>query len=220
MTKKRRYQLLCPVARALDVVGDRWSLLILRDLHAGPARFQQLQDGLGLAPNLLTTRLAELSEAGLIHRPDPDRPGPYALTEVGRRTDRVLWELVRFGSLIDRDPQPRTPGSLRTVALPLKMMLAAVPDRPTLSAHLIIDGESFTIEISPDDVDVRYGRPDAEPDLVMRTDYHSFLDLAEGVIDLEHFTSERRQVVAGADRMSEFGALMATALDLAAAGTV
>ena len=61
MTKKRHYQLLCPIARALDVIGDRWSLLILRDLHAGPARFQELHDGLGTASNLLTTRLGELT---------------------------------------------------------------------------------------------------------------------------------------------------------------
>ena len=66
MTRKRPYQLLCPIAQALDVVGDRWTLLILRDLHAGPARFQQLQEGLGIATNLLTTRLAELTESGMI----------------------------------------------------------------------------------------------------------------------------------------------------------
>ena len=66
MTAKRRYRLLCPIARALDAVGDRWALLILRDLHAGPARYQELNEGLGIATNLLSTRLAELTDAGLL----------------------------------------------------------------------------------------------------------------------------------------------------------
>ena len=68
MTAKRRYRLLCPIARALDVVGDRWALLIVRDLHAGPARFQDLETGLGIATNLLTTRLTELTKAGVIEK--------------------------------------------------------------------------------------------------------------------------------------------------------
>ena len=57
MAGSRRYKLLCPIARALDRIGDRWTMLILRDLHAGPARFSELQSGLtGIAPNLLTDR--------------------------------------------------------------------------------------------------------------------------------------------------------------------
>ena len=65
----RRYRLLCPIARALDRVGDRWTLLILRDLHAGPARFVDVQASLpGLAPNLLTKRLRQLEADGLICR--------------------------------------------------------------------------------------------------------------------------------------------------------
>ena len=77
MTAKRRYRLLCPIARALDVVGDRWALLILRDLHAGPARFHDLETGLGIATNLLTTRLIELTDAGLIERSTDAGRGVY-----------------------------------------------------------------------------------------------------------------------------------------------
>ncbi|MCP4968475.1 MAG: helix-turn-helix transcriptional regulator, partial [bacterium] len=96
MPEKRSYRLLCPIARALDVIGDRWTLLILRDLHAGPARYQELQEGLGMATNLLSTRLVELTAAGLIHKPNPGRSA-YELTVLGRLTDRVLWELAGFG---------------------------------------------------------------------------------------------------------------------------
>ena len=68
MSTRRGYQLLCPIARTLDRVGDRWSLLILRDLHAGPARFTELQEGLGLASNLLSSRLRDLTDDGLVSR--------------------------------------------------------------------------------------------------------------------------------------------------------
>jgi DNA-binding HxlR family transcriptional regulator len=102
MTAKRHYNLLCPIARALDAVGDRWTLLILRDLHAGPARYQELHEGLGIATNLLSTRLTELSDSGLIHKTGGQ--SAYELTELGRSTDRILWELTRFGGALDRDP--------------------------------------------------------------------------------------------------------------------
>ena len=69
MAKARSYKLLCPIARALDRIGDRWTLLILRDLHAGPMRFGELQKGLpGTAANLLTERFNKLVAAGLVSK--------------------------------------------------------------------------------------------------------------------------------------------------------
>ena len=88
MSLKRRYQLLCPIARSLDAVGDRWALLVLRDLHAGPARFGELESGLGIATNLLTTRLADLIESGLVTRSSHEGRDHYELTDSGRATDR------------------------------------------------------------------------------------------------------------------------------------
>ena len=66
MSTRRGYDLVCPIARALDRVGDRWTLLILRDLHAGPARFSDLETGLGIASNLLSSRLRDLNDDGLV----------------------------------------------------------------------------------------------------------------------------------------------------------
>ncbi len=130
MTAKRHYNLLCPIARALDAVGDRWTLLILRDLHAGPARYQELHVGLGIATNLLSTRLTELTDSGLIHK--PSEGNAYELTDLGRRTDRILWELSQFGGALDRDPDPREPGNLRTLALPAedRARIGTRPARP------------------------------------------------------------------------------------------
>ena len=208
MARKRQYQLLCPIARALDVLGDRWTLLVLRDLHAGPARFQELQDGLGMASNLLATRLAELTEAGLVEQADVHGHRPYRLTELGRETDRTLWELARFGGRVARDPEPRTPGNLRTIVLPLRFVLEDVPDRPSLTARILIDDETFTIDSSPEAVEVRYGDDPAPADVTVRTAYEPFLDLGEGLIDLDTFAARHLEVVEGHDRLPEFATLM------------
>ena len=212
MTRNRRYQLLCPIARALDVVGDRWALLILRDLHAGPARFQQLQEGLGIATNLLTTRLAELTESGAIEKIDVDGHKAYALTDLGRHTDLLLWELSRFGGLLDPEPDPRRPGNLRTISLPLRISLSAVEDRPNLTVRVLIDDETFTVLSSPEAVHVEYGETTTPADLVIRTDYVGLLDASEGRISLEEFGAEHLEVVDGPEHAGTFAALMSAAL--------
>jgi DNA-binding HxlR family transcriptional regulator len=212
MTAKRSYRLLCPIARALDVVGDRWALLIMRDLHAGPARFRDLETGLGIATNLLSTRLTELTEAGLIEKSTDVGRRAYQLTELGRHTDRLLWELARFGAQLDPDPEPRKPGNLRTIALPLRMMLEAVPARPDLVARLLVDDDSFTITSTSDGVRVDYRDTSNEPDLVARTDYQGFLDAGEGRISFDEFATRHLEIVDGAAHSDTFLTLMGAAM--------
>ena len=210
MTAKRHYNLLCPIARALDAVGDRWALLILRDLHAGPARYQELHEGLGIATNLLSTRLTELTTSGLIHKPQGG--SAYELTDLGRRTDRILWELARFGGALDRDPDPREPGNLRTLALPLRIILEAVPDRPDLTVRLHIDDDVITIVSARDTVDVRYGDSSLPADVVLQTSYEAFLDVAEGSMPAEDFVARHVEVIEGAHNAGAFFALMGAAI--------
>jgi DNA-binding HxlR family transcriptional regulator len=212
MTAKRRYRLLCPIARALDVVGDRWSLLIVRDLHAGPARFQDLETGLGIATNLLSTRLTELTEASLIEKSTDTRLGAYQLTELGRHTDRLLWELARFGTQIDPDPDPREPGNLRTMAVPLRMLLGAVPDRPNLVARLFVDDDSFTIISTPDSVEINYRDTLTEPDIVVRIGYRGFLDASEGRIPFDEFATRHLEIIDGATHADSFLTLITAAM--------
>ena len=86
MTRNRSYHFNCPIARALDRIGDRWTLLILRDLYAGPARFLELQRGLtGIATNLLTDRLTKLMADELVEL----RQGSHGL-KVHDLTDRIV----------------------------------------------------------------------------------------------------------------------------------
>jgi DNA-binding HxlR family transcriptional regulator len=91
----------CPVARTLDVIGERWTLLILRDLFLkGPRRFQDLQDSLEVAPNTLSSRLKDLEDSDLIvRRIYSDHPPrlEYQLSAKGRTLSPVLKALKRWG---------------------------------------------------------------------------------------------------------------------------
>ncbi len=90
----------CSIQRTLDVIGDRWTLLILRDVFRGVRRFSQIQHDLGIAKNLLTDRLGSLVEAGVVERvPYQERPvrHEYRLTEKGRALSPALLALMRWG---------------------------------------------------------------------------------------------------------------------------
>lgn len=102
MTKESRsYNQYCPLARTLDVLGERWTLLIVRELLSGPKRFKDLQDALaGIGTNLLSSRLKEIERNGLIVRaklPPPGVASVYELTEHGRKLDETLLSLIRWG---------------------------------------------------------------------------------------------------------------------------
>lgn len=108
--KRRDYGQYCGLARALDLVGERWALLIVRDLTIRPRRYTDLQAGLpGIPTNVLSTRLKELEQAGVVERrvaPAPQRGVVYALTPVGQELEPVLLALGRWGSSQLGDPQP------------------------------------------------------------------------------------------------------------------
>ena len=216
MPGKRRYRLLCPIARALDALGDRWALLILRDLHAGPARFGELESGLGIATNLLTTRLADLIESGLVTRASHEGRDHYELTDSGRATDRVLWELAGFGTRLPPDDDLREPGNLRTLVVPLRFMLRAVRNRPRSTALFVVDGEPVSIRTSRRSVTVDYGdtfAPGPPPDVEVHTDYDALVDVSEGRLEPDAFLARHVRVVAGADHAPAFLHMMAAGIE-------
>ena len=190
MTRARRYRLLCPIARALDRVGDRWALLVLRDLHAGPARFGELLEGLGVASNLLASRLDELVDGGLVRKTSgPHQVSIYELTPLGASTANLLYELAAFGSRLPPDPDLREPGNRRTVAVTLKVACSRVVDpNLTLSAELRLDGEPFALDVNRGRVDI-LARPAVAPQVILETDYESMVDVTDGLITLQNFAS-------------------------------
>ena len=98
----KSYDQYCGVAKALDLVGERWTLLIVRELVAGPKRYTDLLDGIpGIATDMLAARLKSLEEAELVTRrilPPPAASTVYELTQSGRALEPVLHELAKFGS--------------------------------------------------------------------------------------------------------------------------
>jgi DNA-binding HxlR family transcriptional regulator len=98
----RTYGQYCGLARSLDHVGDRWTLLIIRELLVAPARYRELQDGLpGVATNLLAQRLRQLETDGLVQRrlaDDGSAAVLYELTPLGADLDQVIFALVRWGT--------------------------------------------------------------------------------------------------------------------------
>jgi DNA-binding HxlR family transcriptional regulator len=107
MATKRTYGDRCGIARALDLVGERWALLIVRELLLGPKRFTDLRAGLpNLGPDILSQRLRELEAVGVVRRtklPPPAGSRVYELTEWGRDLEPVVLQLGRWGS---RAPVP------------------------------------------------------------------------------------------------------------------
>ena len=100
MQHKSFADMACPIARSLERVGEWWSMLILRDAFAGKTRFDEFEASLGIAPNMLTRRLASLVDAGMLERrPYSERPlrHEYLLTERGRDFRTVLLAMLDFG---------------------------------------------------------------------------------------------------------------------------
>ena len=99
--KKRSYRQYCSLARALDLIGERWTLLIVRDLLAGPRRYKDLQESLaGIGTNLLAARLKELELAGLVEsisQPPPSSVKAYQLTDRGRALEPTITSLAHWG---------------------------------------------------------------------------------------------------------------------------
>src|SRR3954454_5030595 len=102
MPARRNYSQGCGTAHALDLVGDRWALLVVRELVLGPKRFIDLREGLpGIGPNVLSQRLKELSDAGVTRRgllPRPAGSTVYELTEWGSELEDVIVRLGRWGA--------------------------------------------------------------------------------------------------------------------------
>jgi DNA-binding HxlR family transcriptional regulator len=127
---KRTYGDSCGIARALDLVGERWALLVVRELLLGPKRFTDLRDGLpNLGPDILSQRLRELEAVGIVRRatlPPPAASRVYELTERGLELEPVVLALGRWGSLAPFPPGEQRIGvdsvvlALRTLFDPSK----------------------------------------------------------------------------------------------------
>lgn len=145
---RKSYRQACTVAVALDVLGDRWTILLLRELLGGPSRFQDLKHGLnGIAPNLLADRLRRLEADGLI-RKSSGNGVRYALTELGADTRPLVEALGFFGGSVSRIAPPTHERSIRALSVALQAILvrsSVAVSRNRATIELEIDGDHAEI---------------------------------------------------------------------------
>ncbi len=180
MTGRRKYDQGCAVAHALDLVGERWALLIVRDLLLGAKRFTDLLAGLpGASPDVLTQRLRELTDAGVLHRRRLSPPAAswvYELTPWGADLAPVVVGLAQWAS---RSPAMPYDAPLGTDSLMLSLnalfdRAAAADLRATIALHL--GDERFQIRIGDGELTVTRGQSD-DPDATLDTDQSTLLSL-------------------------------------------
>src|SRR5215207_4475051 len=159
---KRSYNQYCAVARALDVVGERWTLLIVRELSTGPKRFKDLLGGLpGIGTNLLAARLKDLERHELVRRttlPPPAGSRVYELTDLGRSLEPVVVALGRWGSRFLGTPRPADdlkPGWAMVAVRAALKPGAASGARETYEFR--IDEEVFHVRIEDGEAETRQG---------------------------------------------------------------
>lgn len=180
----RRYDQYCGVARALEVVGERWTLLIVRELLLGPRRYTDLAAGLpGMASALLAARLKQLVAEGLVIRrtlPPPAGSRVYELTAAGRELEPLLDGLARWGSRWLGSPRPGDAVRARWVMLAMKTRFDAEAARGVRETYefRFDRGETFQVTIDDGDVDVRDGQIRRPALVVEGDDVATFLEAA------------------------------------------
>ena len=169
--RKRRYEDGCAAAHALDLVGERWALLIVRELLLGPRRFSDLRHALGsISPNVLTQRLADLEIAGVLLRrelPPPAACRVYALTPWGAELESVILELLRWGV---RSPGFERGRPLTADAMALSFKIMFRKERALGHARhgstrvsLVMDRNAYHLAVENGQLAVARGEPPSQP---------------------------------------------------------
>jgi len=185
----RSYGQYCALAKALDVVGDRWTLLVVRELLLrGPCRYTDLRHGLpGIATNLLVDRLRQLEHAGVVSREDAPPPvatGLFRLTSRGEQLEPVLHQLGRWGGPLLRERARDDAFRTHWLGLPARLHLKDhAPDRPPVAIELRTGDEPLVIETLEGTVRTRSGSaPNA--DAVLTGTPRLIVGVLTGKIDL------------------------------------
>jgi DNA-binding HxlR family transcriptional regulator len=178
---KRDYGQHCALAKALNVIGGRWTMLIIRELLPGPRRYKDLLTGLpGMGTNMLTDRLRHLEEEGIVERrtlPPPAGSTVYELTENGRSLEAALFELARWGMPLLGERNEDDQLSARWAMLAMKAEHDAEAAQGVNETYEFrIDDQIFSVEVADGDVHVFDG-PASAPDVVVTTDTETFYEL-------------------------------------------
>ena len=171
MATARTYGEHCAVARALDVVGERWALLVVRELLLGPKRFTDVRSGLpGAKPSVVSHRLKELEEAGVVRRrrlAPPAGAWVYELTDDGRDLEPIVMALGDWGAR-----RPTRPGAVHgadSVVLALRSRFDPGATGLDGSYELRLGDDRYRVEVSGDGISARRGEPETA-DVTIETD--------------------------------------------------
>lgn len=190
MARKRSYEDGCAAAHALDLVGERWALLIVRELLLGPKRFTALRGGLpSISPNVLTQRLNELEAAQVLQRrklPPPASAWVYELTDWGKALEPIVLQLAHWGV---RSPafQRGAPLGVDALMLSFKAMFnptAARRGSVQVSIELHFGNEVFSAQVSGEQLHIARGQAN-KPAATLSTDPQTMLYLAYGKVDID-----------------------------------
>jgi len=158
LTGPRSYEDPCGIARALDAVGERWALLVVRELSYGPKRFTDLRNGLGGAsPNVLSQRLRELEAMGVIRRPALGAAS-YELTDWGRELHPILLQLGRWGARSGVRPAGALSVDALMVALEATFDARAAGELAA-SYELRLDDHCFSVRVEQGRISIVRGTP-------------------------------------------------------------
>ena len=183
----RSYGEYCSLAKALDIVGDRWTLLIVRELTIqGPCRYTDLRRGLpGIATNLLADRLRELEQAGLVRReeaPPPIATTLFSLTERGEELRPAVEELTRWGLPLMSEQRPEDAVRSHWLIAAIDLMLTdRTPERPPVTIELRTGDEPIVVETVDGAVRARRGTA-TNPDLTLTGEARPVLGTVLGMI--------------------------------------
>ena len=198
---KRTYEAFCPIGCALDVVGERWTLMIVRELMLGPRRYSDLAEWLpGIGTNLLSARLKELEQRGVAQKRillPPAASTVYELTELGRGLIPVVIALARWGMAFLEEPDPEEIPT-RELVRGLAGLGAIFEPGLTKGVHetyeFRLDGDTYSVRIDGGDVHVSTGST-TQPDAVITTDRITTLDLAMGRLSSQEAEASGRMKV-------------------------
>jgi DNA-binding HxlR family transcriptional regulator len=189
VTTKRSYGEACRFAYALDLIGERWALLVVRELLLGPKRFTDLRAGLPHAsPNILAERLRELERVGVLHRrklPPPAAAQVYELTEWGRELEPVVTQLGAWGARSPLPPEHREIGPDSIVLALRSLFDPVVAGELEASYELLFGEERFHVAVAGGELELGRGDDAADPALTIETDPGTLAGLLTGELPLE-----------------------------------
>jgi DNA-binding HxlR family transcriptional regulator/putative sterol carrier protein len=174
METMRTYGDGCAIAQGLDLVGERWALLVVRELLLGPKRYTDLRRGLpNASPNVLSQRLAELERAGIARRrklPPPAGARVYELTDWGLELEETVMALGRWAARAPTPPSDAPIASADSVVLALRARFTPGAEHgPRASYELRLGEDRFRIDVTDDEIEVARGDAD-DPDATIDTD--------------------------------------------------